>query len=103
MVKFDADYTNLNPVLGQWGVLGTAVGKSSPWDANISYLFTPEWEAAARYQHSDDAEKTTAYTIGVNRYVKGHDIKWQAEYEHIKTNNASGDISVWGVGLAVSF
>ena len=103
LVDFDDDYTNPNPVLAQWGIVGNAVGNSTPWDATVSYMFTDMWEAAVRYQDSDDAENTSAYTIGLNRYVKGHDIKWQAEWEHVKTDNAFGDFSVLGIGLAVSF
>lgn len=92
-----------NPVLSQWGVVGTDVADTTPWDIVGSYAFTDQYEAALRYQDMDDDEDTTAWTLGVNRYVQNHDIHWTVQYEQISTDNASGDIDVLGVGLTVAF
>lgn len=91
-----------NPVLAQFGVVGLDVADTTPWDVTGSYMFTDMYEVGVRYQDMDDDEDTTAWTIGVNRYVQGHDIKWQAEWHHVTTDNASDDFDVIGVGLAVS-
>jgi hypothetical protein len=91
-----------NLLLGQFGIVGGDVADTTPWDVTGSYMFTDMYEVAVRYQDADDSEDTTAWTIGVNRYVQGHDIKWQAEYHHVTTDNASDDFDVIGIGLAVS-
>lgn len=91
-----------NLILSQWGIVGDDVADTTPWDITGSYMFTDMYEVGARYQDADDDEDTTAWTIGVNRYVQGHDIKWQVEWEHVKTDNAAGDFDVIGLGLACS-
>ncbi len=96
--KGDAGTFNLTD-----GLIGNDVANTTPWDVTVSYLITPEYEVAGRYEDADDSDNTTSYTLGVNRYVRGHDIKWTAQWKAIKTDNAVGDIDQLGVGLAVSF
>jgi hypothetical protein len=91
-----------NPVLNQWGIAGTDVADTTPWDVQGSYMITDMYEVGARYQDMDDDEDTTAWTVGINRYVQNHDIKWQLEWEHVDTDNASDDFDVLGLGLVVS-
>jgi hypothetical protein len=79
------------------------IANTTPWDVTGSFMFTDQYEAAARYQDADDPFNTQEWSFGVNRYVQGHDIKWQAEYNHIKTNSTFHDRDQVGVGLAVSF
>jgi hypothetical protein len=90
--------TTLDPIIG----VSTAAD-TVPWDLTGSFMFTDQYEVAARYQDADDPNNTTAWSFVLNRYVQGHDIKWQAEYNHIKTDDASGDRDQFGIGLAVSF
>jgi hypothetical protein len=87
-----------DPLIG----LSTAAD-TTPWDVTASFMFTDQYEVAARYQDADDPNNTTEWSFVINRYVQGHDIKWQAEYNHIKTDSAFGDRDQIGVGLAVSF
>jgi len=104
-VDFDDSATGFgidNPVLDQFGIVGTDVADTTPWDVTGSYMFTDMYEAAVRYQDMDDTEDTTAWTVGINRYVQGHDIKWQIEWHHVDTDNAAGEFDVLGIGLAVS-
>ena len=91
-----------NLILNQWAIVGDDIADTTPWDVTGSYMFTDMYEVGARYQDADDSENTTAWTIGINRYVQGHDIKWQLEWEHITTDNAAGDFDVIGLGLACS-
>jgi hypothetical protein len=81
------------------------VGGSTPWDVTGSFRITEQYEIALRYQDADDSDNTTSYAIGANRYEQGHghDIKWQAQWQEVKTDNAIGDISQFAIGLAVSF
>jgi len=96
-----------NPILGQYfdftsNPTMSDVADTTPWDVTGSYMFTDMYEAAVRYEDADDSENTTAFKVGVNRYVQNHDIKWQVEWEHVSTDNAAGDFDVLGLGLAVS-
>lgn len=90
--------TTLDPIIGQ-----STAADTVPWDITGSFMFTDQYEVAARYQDADDPNDTTSWSFVVNRYVQGHDIKWQAEYNHIKTNSSVGDRDQFGLGLAVSF
>lgn len=92
-----------NGILGQAGIVGDDVADTTPWGVTGSYMFTDMYEAAVRYEDADDSEDTSSIKLGVNRYVQNHDIKWQVEWQTVKTDNAIGDFDVLGVGLAVSF
>ncbi|MBK7875036.1 MAG: hypothetical protein IPJ77_04670 [Planctomycetes bacterium] len=91
-----------NATLDQFGIVGNDVAETTPWGLTGSYMFTDMYEAAVRYEDADDDEDTSSIKVGVNRYVQNHDIKWQLEWQHVKTENASGDFDILGVGLAVS-
>jgi len=84
------------------------VGDNTPWDATASFLFTEQYEVAARYEDYDDGDvNTTAYTLGLNRYVAGHDIKWTLQYQRIDTDEEIAGIAfdrdIVSVGLTVAF
>lgn len=85
------------------GLIGNDVADTTPWDVTVSYLITPEYEIMGRYEDSDDADDTTGFSLGVNRYIDGHNIKWTAQWRTISTDNAVGDIDQLGVGLGVTF
>jgi hypothetical protein len=92
-----------NPVLNQWGIVGSDIADTTPWDVVGSYMFTDMYEAAVRYQDMDDTEDTTAWTVSVNRYVQNKDIHWTLQWESVSTDNAIDDFDVLGVGLTVAF
>lgn len=79
------------------------VADTTPWDATLSYVFAEVYEAAIRYQDADDVNDTTSWGVVVNRYVHGHDIKWQAQYTSCSSDIAANEIDELGVGLVVSF
>lgn len=79
------------------------VADTTPWDITVSFLITPEYEVAGRWEDLDDDDDSTSWTIGVNKYVRGHDIKWGAQWKAIKTDGATGDIDQLGIGVGVSF
>jgi hypothetical protein len=91
---------------GTAGVFGRTViiddaSDTTPWDVTVTYAITPDWELAARYEDADDDDDTTSYRLGVDYYVHGHDIKWQAQWVKIKTDNAVGDADQLGLGLTL--
>jgi hypothetical protein len=72
MADFDEDYADL--------------GDSTPWNATASFMFSEMYELAARYEDFDTVNDEVRYTIGINRYVAGHDIKWTLQYAHLDTD-----------------
>ena len=69
---------------------------ASPTAITVTYAFTGNWELGVRIEDADDGSDDTM-TIGVNKYVSGHDIKWQVNMDD---RGGSDTISV---GLAVGF
>lgn len=86
-----------------WG----SVGDTTPWDATATFMFTEMYEVAFRYEDYDTPNNEVAYTIGVNRYVAGHDIKWTLQYMRLDTDEESGGIQFdrdqVALGLTVGF
>jgi hypothetical protein len=78
------------------------IGDATPWDVTGSYLFIANYEGAVRYQDFDDADNTTMLSIGVNRYVKGHDIKWHLSWSTIDSDDSANEADLITLGLAAS-
>lgn len=74
---------------------------STPWDVTASYLFTDVYEAALRYEDGDDDDDTTAWTIGVNRYIQGHDIKWTLQVLSSSSDDPTNEVTEWTLGLTL--
>ena len=91
---------------------GTNVGDNTPFTITGSYLFNEDWEVVGRYEGHDDtpimiggvtpdlADNTIG--VGVNKYVSGHDVKWQLQYTNSSFQTAD-DIGVFSLGLVLSF
>jgi hypothetical protein len=93
---------------GTAGIFGRTVllndaANTTPWDVTVSCMIASDWELAGRFESTDDSEDTTSYSLAVDYYVQGHDIKWQAQWRKINTDNAVGDNDQFGVGLSVAF
>ncbi|MBK7642204.1 MAG: hypothetical protein IPJ19_04020 [Planctomycetes bacterium] len=84
------------------GTPATYFADATPWDITGSYLFSDMWEGAVRFEDLDDVDNSTLMTVGVNYFVSGHDIKWTAQYQKFTTDNASGDVSIVGLGLSLT-
>ena len=95
-------------------------GNSTPWSLTASYLFLDSWEFAARYEDFDEEEGATFTTsvagdvidrpsrtqwyLGVNKYISGHDLKWQLNYFSIEDANAGGqDNNFVALGATLAF
>jgi hypothetical protein len=87
---------------------GEDVGDNTPWDATASFLFADVYEVAARYEDYDTEEDETSYSLGLNRYIAGHDIKWTLQYQRIDTDEETVDglaldSDQFSLGLTVAF
>lgn len=77
-------------------------GDATPWAATVAFMFVPEtWEAALRYEDlDDDPSNTEVALIGINRYIQGHNAKWQFNYSTV-TSDIFQDIDVLALALVV--
>jgi hypothetical protein len=86
-------------------------GDTRPWTITGSYMIVPEkYELALRYDNYDEKGSSLDYgrekwTIGVNRYISGHDLKWQLNYADIvKGGDGDGPHEKWiALGLTLAF
>ena len=91
--------------------LGQQVGGTQPWSATASYMVVPEkYEVAVRYDDYDDNPAPldfdrTQWTLGLNRYIQGHDLKWQLNYSRAKNGGTQDgkDYDFLAVGLTIAF
>ena len=93
-----------DPFVPGGGGLGLE-GGTMPWTATASWLFLDSWEAAVRYEDFDEESTTqpnrTQWLLGVNKYIAGHDLKWQLNYLTIEDENGPGnDFVALGATLA---
>jgi hypothetical protein len=86
-----------------WYGTGVNTGDSSPWGLTGSYMFGEDgYEVGVRYEDSDDdASDATALTVGVNRYIRGHDAKWGASLTQVDATG--GDSEVFTLSVALGF
>lgn len=93
-------------------------GGTTPWSVTASLMLVPDrYELALRYDDYDDDMTPNDYlqnprdldrkdwTLGVNRYIRGHDLKWQLNYQYADySGRDDGDSgSRLGLGLTASF
>lgn len=82
---------DINLTSGSWGAFAEMINfdedhstfggeSSSPYSAGISYAWSEMYEIGFRYDDYDDTYNTTRYVFGINRYVAGHDMKWQLNF-----------------------
>ncbi|QDU69624.1 porin [Engelhardtia mirabilis] len=71
--------------------------------AYASYLFGAEqnWEAGVRWEDVDSAMGPTRWTVGLNYYVSGHDIKWQLNWVDTDSDVAAAKGSYLKLGLTI--
>lgn len=79
------------------------VGDNSPYSVGASYLINEEYEAGLRWDDWDDVANTTRYNVVVNRYVNGHDAKWQLQYSGGSSDVTTNEDSIISLGLALGF
>jgi hypothetical protein len=68
-----------------------------------SFMLDPErYEVALRYEMLDDVNDAKALTLGINRYVAGHDVKWVLNVADVSSDLDTQDGLVVGLGLTVN-
>lgn len=94
---------------------GDAIGDNTPWNLGGSWMFTPEWEVALRYEDNDVPSGAlevpkSALTAGINWYLYGPDSKWQlnlinydSNQDNPKTDDDALDGLVLVLGLTLGF
>jgi len=91
-------------------------GSTSPFSITTSYMLVPrKYELALRYEDFDDRRSPFNYqrrnvTFGINRYIEGHDIKWQFNVAYAHKGGSSSALvhdgphdMTYGLGLTASF
>jgi hypothetical protein len=82
---------------------GGFIPDSTPFSAQVGFMFVPEqWEAALRYQDLDTDTETSIITVGINYYMSGHDMKWQLNYESVSDDVSADEFDWFGLGLTAS-
>jgi hypothetical protein len=72
------------------------------WAATVAYMVVPEkYEIAVRYQDTDNIDDDGEFTIGVNRYVVGHDVKWQLNFASADSDDSEKEFDVILLGLNI--
>lgn len=75
---------------------------TSPFAVMASFMIDPErYEVAVRYEKFDADEELDAWTLGVNRYVAGHDVKWVLNVADVSADNDDQDGAAVALGLTV--
>jgi len=99
-IQPDSAISLTNGVLNPIGF--TANGSETPWSATFGYMITEQkWEIAGRYEDLDDQDDTSAWTIGLNYYVAGHDAKWQVQFTSADSDVNAKEADTIAVGLTV--
>lgn len=77
-------------------------GDTTPWSLTGSWMFMEGWEAAVRWEDYDESvNQREQLSIGINKYVSGHDLKWQANWISIDgVDAAQNDFLAVGATLA---
>jgi len=102
-LDYARDYTVIDP-LEQYG-------STSPWSVTASYMLQPDkYELAVRYDEFDDVHeprdlRRRTLTVGINRYIEGHDLKWQLNYAAAHKGGRDDGLHdhVAALGLTASF
>ena len=84
---------------------GIAFGGRSDSDVyaiTATYMVVPDkYEIAVRFQDTDNITDDSEFTIGLNRYISGHDVKWQVNFASADSDDSSKEFDVILVGLNV--
>jgi Phosphate-selective porin O and P len=102
-LDYGQDYDNV--------FVGEQRGGTNPYSITTSYMVVPEkYELAVRFDDFDDERAPQNYkrqtlTLGLNRYVRGHDLKWQLNYADARKSGVTDGPHerLLALGLTFSF
>lgn len=83
--------------------LYSVASDTTPWSVDFAWMIEPEtWEVAVRWQDVDDVVQRETLTLGINRYIEGHNLKWQLNWADTDANVAANDTEAISLGLTAS-
>jgi hypothetical protein len=75
---------------------------STAYQVTASFMIVPQkYELAVQYQETDNVDGDSAITVGVNRYVSGHDVKWLVNFASAESDDGSKEFDVFLIGLNI--
>ena len=87
--------------LGNTGIFQD-LKNATPWSVAASWmLIEDQWEVALRYQDTQNVFNESDTVLGVNYYVAGHDVMWQADLNKVKSDDSNLD-GTWRFGLGLN-
>jgi hypothetical protein len=81
---------------------GNGLGDLYSWGTTASFLITDTIEIAARYEAFRRNDDSAMWRFGVDKYIKGHEIKWQAELATATSHAPRADTVVFQLGFVLS-
>ena len=105
IADYDRDYTAADLGTGVITVPAQGRGNTTPWAITGSALIdaADEWEAAVRHEDYDDLLGREVTTLGVNKYLNGHDAKLMFNWLYTNLSGATPSQSLIAIGASVSF
>lgn len=102
--SLEARMTVAERVFGQAELVdnGDGLGDLYSWEATLSVLVIKDIELAARYGDFERADGTKLWRFGINKYLRGHDVKVQLDYSDADSHAPRADVEVLQLGLVVS-
>lgn len=85
-----------------FNALGNSDDDATPFTLTGGYLFDPQWEGFVRYQNLDNEVDATIIGAGVNYYVLGHKLKWQANLSRYEDDDIDDVIAQLGISIGLS-
>jgi hypothetical protein len=104
----DEDFSNISSTAsGPVNNALTLAPGSSPWSVYGSYMISPEWEVAVRYEDLDNSDfagapgpDNTVLSVGANWY-RGTGGKWQAQWSMFNADTGFDEGNILEIGYAV--
>jgi len=75
---------------------------STAYQVTASFMIVPQkYELAAQFQETDNIDGDSAFTVGVNRYVSGHDVKWLVNFASAQSDDKNKEFDAFLIGLNI--
>jgi hypothetical protein len=101
MFSLHAEIVDMDEELA-FNALGNTDDDATPYSATAGYLFDPQWEGFVRWQDLDNEVDATIIGAGVNYYVMGHKLKWQANVSQYEDDDIDDFIAQLGISIGLS-
>lgn len=82
---------------------GNGLGSLYAYSLTGSVMLAEDIELAARLEGFNRADNTDLFRATLNKYLRGHDAKWQLSYSSSKSNAPLVDSQILVLGLTLAF